>query len=141
MFEHGTRSDYECLYQCLYAAALIWALACCFNKMSVLRMYTTMIPFGAASTVIRITKVCLYLWTAGFFLGDTFLCTPISLNWDKTIPGGRCADITLYLFYNGLVNMILDIVIVIIPIPALSKLRIPLGQKLAISCLFSVGIL
>lgn len=69
------------------------------------------------------------------------VCHPVSLLWDKTIVGGRCADIVAaYQIVSGL-NLLLDVIIILLPMPILWNLQMPASKKLAISAIFGFGII
>lgn len=101
--------------------------------------YTTMIPFGRTAIAARLVELAVVLWTVGALLGDAFLCWPIRLNWDNSAAGGHCANIRQYFFYVSLAYCLLQVAIIVVPMPALSKLKIPIVQKLGIMALFGIG--
>ena len=72
---------------------------------------------------------------------ETFLlCRPVAYNWDKTIDGGRCADTIKAYLSAGIINLLIDVGIVIMPIPVLWKLQLPATKKFGISAMFSIGL-
>jgi len=73
------------------------------------------------------------------FLEAFLLCRPFAYTWDKTIDG-KCADTTKAFLSAGIINLLIDVVVIILPMPMLWKLQIPLGKKLAITAMFSMGI-
>jgi len=61
-------------------------------------------------------------------------------NWDKTIHGGgTCLDISAARMSTSIINLILDIVIIVIPLPSLWELQIKRSRKIAISAILSLG--
>lgn len=69
-----------------------------------------------------------------------FLCRPFEFNWNKNIPG-HCADTNPAYEAVGVINLITDLTIVILPMPALWGLQIPAGRKVALTFMFGVGAL
>lgn len=67
------------------------------------------------------------------------LCKPVSYNWDKTIPGGRCANENLAYLLAGITNLLIDAIVVILPIPMLWRLQMPLCKKLGVVGMFGLG--
>jgi hypothetical protein len=74
-------------------------------------------------------------------LESTLLCRPFEFNWDKTIEGGYCANERIAWLTAGILNLLLDVVIVVLPLPLLWKLHLPLLKKLGVIFMLSVGIL
>lgn len=75
-------------------------------------------------------------------LGGLFICQPVSFfwhQWDPTAKDGHCGDIRLYFSILGFINLATDIILIVLPIPALSKLRLPLRQKLRVMGMFGIG--
>lgn len=68
------------------------------------------------------------------------ICQPISLQWNPTNPDGHCGDIKKQEISSCAVNIVLDLAIVILPMPALISLQIPLSKKLGLAGLLSLGI-
>jgi hypothetical protein len=67
-------------------------------------------------------------------------CRPVSQQWDPQ-PGGSCRDITIDQLASVSLNMVIDIAIVILPLPVLWGLQLALRSKVAITVMFSIGLL
>nr|ANM86380.1 hypothetical protein [Cladonia uncialis subsp. uncialis]AUW31253.1 hypothetical protein [Cladonia uncialis subsp. uncialis] len=68
------------------------------------------------------------------------LCRPFEYNWNKYIPG-TCEDSTQAYEAVGILNLITDLTIVILPMPVLWKLQLPVAKKVALTFMFGVGVL
>jgi hypothetical protein len=80
-------------------------------------------------------------WIA-FTLGTLFQCSPVAFNWDKTIPGGRCMEAKTGFIISGSVNVVIDVVLVLMPIPVVLKMQhIRMLKKIGIIGIFSLGLL
>lgn len=69
------------------------------------------------------------------------LCRPFRFTWDKTIPGGVCGSSTDAYLSIAIVNLVIDVAVVVLPMPVLWKLQMPIGKKIAISAILSLGLL
>ncbi|PVI01621.1 hypothetical protein DM02DRAFT_627521 [Periconia macrospinosa] len=72
---------------------------------------------------------------------ETFLlCKPVAFNWDKTIPTGTC-DKNSNIAYTlaGTINVVIDIIVVIMPMPMLWQLHMPFTKKVGVIAMFSLG--
>ena len=65
-------------------------------------------------------------------------CTPISAFWD-TNPNARCIDKKFLWFFNAAMNILTDVIILILPMPVLSALKLPSKQKIGLILIFAVG--
>ncbi|KAH7354845.1 hypothetical protein BKA65DRAFT_548927 [Rhexocercosporidium sp. MPI-PUGE-AT-0058] len=65
-----------------------------------------------------------------------FTCTPISAFWTFR---GKCIDRRAIWFFNAGFNIITDIIILVLPMPVLSSLRLPLKQKIVLMFIFALG--
>ena len=68
------------------------------------------------------------------------LCRPFEYNWNKYIPG-TCGDTTQAYEAVGILNLMTDLTIVILPMPVLWKLQLPVAKKVALTFMFGVGVL
>jgi hypothetical protein len=68
-----------------------------------------------------------------------FACQPIQKAWDITITTGSCINRQGAYLATAVTNTASDIALIIIPIPAVWRLRMPLGQRLAVVGMFTVG--
>lgn len=90
-----------------------------------------------------------WLWGTGFIVWSFWLactilaflgCTPVARNWDKTIAG-HCVDLVAFFRWNGICNLVLDVLILLLPLPMVWRLNISVRQRLELSGVFLLGIL
>lgn len=65
-------------------------------------------------------------------------CVPVAKFWDPTIEGFCLSKPGLW-FSNASMHITTDLVILIIPIPALIAIDIPKKQKFALMFMFAIG--
>ena len=110
-------------------------------KLSILDLYITIFP----DLIFRRMCYLAITLTAGYFISvflEAFLlCRPIAYNWDKTVPGGHCADLNLAYLIAGIMNLLIDALVVALPMPMLWRLQMPLSKKLGVTGMFSLGIM
>ncbi len=92
----------------------------------------------AWSIYIIITLNCLY-YTAGTLV-MLFSCSPRKRIWDKTVPG-TCINSMAAFVAAGVVNMVSDFVMLIIPQKIIWSLHLSRGRRAGISSLFAIGLL
>ncbi|KAL8702705.1 MAG: hypothetical protein Q9201_004126 [Fulgogasparrea decipioides] len=95
-----------------------------------------------------VKKFRLALWISAFFvvawwIATTILgflgCTPFAYNWNKKIPG-TCVDLVAFFRWNGISNLLLDFLILLLPLPMVWRLSIAARQKLELSGMFLLGL-
>ncbi|XPS77123.1 hypothetical protein M3J09_009157 [Ascochyta lentis] len=67
-----------------------------------------------------------------------FACTPIQSFWDRDIKG-KCLDVGAIGFANSANAILQDSIILILPMPSLSKLQMKSWRKVAVAFMFAVG--
>jgi hypothetical protein len=111
-----------------------------FCKLSVLWLYTTL--FTTRS--FKYAAWALMAVVAGY--GIAFLCVfltncqPISQEWDP-VPGGHCRDLNIEELTSISLNMVMDTLIVVLPMPSLWHLRMAARNKITITVMFGMGLL
>ncbi|KAL4965195.1 uncharacterized protein BDV14DRAFT_200185 [Aspergillus stella-maris] len=129
----------------IYATRILYVLSLMFVKTSLLLFYLRLDPrrwmkytvYGLLVIVIdlSIASVCIL----------AFSCFPPSKFWDLSVDASdHCMDAgRQQTFYeaNGVLNIVTDICIYIVPIPMLWGVRISMRRKGAIFAIFSIGIL
>jgi hypothetical protein len=65
-------------------------------------------------------------------------CVPISAFWNLN-EEGKCINKKFLWFFNASFNILTDLMIITLPMPALSSLRLPLRQKIGLMVVFALG--
>ena len=124
----------------ILAFPIIWNFTICFSKLSVLLMYTTVIPVRKMILACRVVGLFIILWNTGGVLGALLLCRPIALNWDKSgTLEGSCGDNRLFYIWLGIINVVAEAVILLLPVPFIYRLQMKMFKKLVVIGLFSIG--
>lgn len=78
-------------------------------------------------------------WMAQTILIAFLICRPLSYNWDQVGSNGSCGNLTAAYVSIGIVDVISDIIIFVLPLPLISKLQMRRSSRLAAMSLFSLG--
>jgi hypothetical protein len=65
-------------------------------------------------------------------------CRPISYFWNKDQPGW-CFNETQFFRWNGVANLLLDVLVLLLPLPMIWRLQLTIGKKLALTGIFTLG--
>ena len=124
----------------LWALYFPFAAAACLARASVLLFYSRV--FTNQSRVFRhaiyITHGINVAWLLSIWLAALLICRPIEQFWvsDGT---GTCGSNSMLLVGCSITNILVDLIILMIPLPVLWKLQLKLGKKLLISAVFTCG--
>jgi hypothetical protein len=92
---------------------------------------------------MRLVYLAAIFFVGGWALSQTlvgiFTCTPVAAFWDKSIPGARCIPNLPQWYINAAGNIITDVAVFALPLPAIWKLNLVRGQKVMLIGIFSLG--
>ena len=120
--------DVEFCLQLLWLNQVFFKLTTLSTKISICIVYLHIFQ-RANSLLIRVTRMVTYgtaflvlgYYGAAFFV-SVFQCRPISKAWHSK-ESGSCIDNDEFRFYTAAVNIITSVLIIVTPLPALSKMR------------------
>jgi hypothetical protein len=79
------------------------------------------------------------LWNTSNIIAGLFICRPLSKNWNSAMPG-TCGSQPGFYFVMGIVNLITDGAIIVLPMPYLYRLQLATGRKVLAMALLGIGI-
>ncbi len=124
----------------MFIGQLAWALSNTGVKLSVIDLYVKL--FGTTKWA-RLASYCLMAAVLAYcsmvILISFFDCRPLAYNWDVTIPEGKCGDRTSAYLVSGLLNLTLDILVLLLPLPTLWNLHMALAKRIGLILMFSTG--
>jgi hypothetical protein len=102
-------------------------------------MYTTIIPIPSMLKWTGVIGIVVITWNVANIIAGFLICRPLAKNWHFTLPG-VCGSQPAFYFAMGVVNLITDTIIIILPMPYLFGLHMALRRKVFAMALLSVGI-
>lgn len=127
--------------QLTIAIQVLYATSISLIKISICLFYNRIFPFHklVIASWIIIGLTC--AWTAAAILYDFLACRPVASFWESTTAKDSCVNnLAIPRVIIGALDVALDVAICILPLPYLWKLQIRLPYKIAIGCIFGVGI-
>lgn len=76
----------------------------------------------------------------GLILQAFLICRPFAKNWNPLLPG-ICGSSKASFLGDGIINVIIDVTMVILPMPMVWRLHMASQKKIALTAVFAVGIL
>lgn len=65
-------------------------------------------------------------------------CTPFESNWNPAVKG-KCADQQAAYLAEGVINLVLDLGVIVLPVPMVWSLQMPLHKKVGLVVMLSGG--
>ncbi|KAJ5477410.1 hypothetical protein N7539_007554 [Penicillium diatomitis] len=117
----------------------LWVLSLSCTKVSILLLYLRIFPVTWVVWASRATMLVIILWAIATILAGSLICRPFAFNWDQTIPGGHCGNQVQSFTATGVINLITDVFVLIIPMPLLYKLQMATYKKATLIIVFGLG--
>jgi hypothetical protein len=120
---------------------IIWNTSVCLVRVSMLVFYIQL---------FRVTAWRYVFWTfvglnvaslIAIILSALLICRPIAYTYDKTIVGGYCGDLLSLQLFTAIWNLLMDIAIVVLPMPIVWGLKMKTQRKVGVSLMFGMGIM
>lgn len=129
--------------QYLWLSVPFYNLALVLAKLSALFLFLRIFRGRWFIIATRITIACLIVAGLWMVISGFVFCVPISYFWslDTSSHKAHCLPKGPVWYSNAAMQIASDIVIMILPMPILSKLQLPRKQKLGIVLVFCMGIL
>ncbi|KAK4186371.1 hypothetical protein QBC35DRAFT_387350 [Podospora australis] len=139
--------NYPGLFKSNYANRLLYVFAMGFVKVSLLVFYLRVDPRKWMRYTIWFIMFTVIGLTVATALICIFECWPPATYWDVAAQlsgeaASKCMDISrrqTFFEANGIINIVQDTAIYLLPIPMFWKLQVPKRQKAALLFLFCIG--
>ncbi|KAL4745344.1 hypothetical protein BDW72DRAFT_211488 [Aspergillus terricola var. indicus] len=117
----------------------LWVLSLSCTKISILLLYLRIFPVQWLVVSSYVTMSVIVAWAIATILAGCLICRPFAYNWDKTIRGGYCGDQVTSFTITGIINLVTDVVVLVLPMPSLSKLQMATYKKVTLIAVFGLG--
>ena len=127
--------------QIIISNFVVWAVTVSVVQLSILFFYVRI--FGV-KTVFRILTYGMITLITGYVVAcvitEVLACIPVSKQWDPTEPG-TCTNYNAYCSAIGLLHVIFDLAIVVLPMPLIWKLQTSRSNKIVLTVLLCLGLM
>ncbi|KAK7926763.1 hypothetical protein PG985_003761 [Apiospora marii] len=118
-----------------------WVISLSLCKISILILYRRLFPTPLIHWASLATSALIASWAIATIVAGCLICQPISKNWDLNMTGGHCGDQVLSFTVTGVINLITDVMVLVLPLRHLYKLQVPTQQRVVLVGVFSLGFL
>ena len=123
----------------LFAAHIFWPISTSAFRLSILHLYIEIFSMPLFRSFAYGIAWVVGLFYIGCMTTTLALCRPISHSWNKEISGS-CGSIGMAEMIPAAFNMVLDVVIVLLPLPIVWKLQMPKQKKVGVTVIFALGL-
>jgi hypothetical protein len=125
--------------------SLLYGLTVMLLKVAILLSWVrTFVPMDQRNAMFWTSRILIWCNILFYGIGTTVeigQCSPREKMWNPLYIGGNCINIDIYMKASGVVNLVSDLVILVLPQAIIWKLRISRGRKVGISLLFAIGLM
>ncbi|KAL2864973.1 uncharacterized protein BJX67DRAFT_359532 [Aspergillus lucknowensis] len=109
-------------------------------KLSILALYYRIFITETFRKIVVAVATFVVLWLITIEISIFFICRPLQSFWNPRLAG-NCLNVTAMIYYITTSNLVTDLVVFVLPLPVIIRLHITRKNKVALSILFSIGIL
>ncbi|ESZ90140.1 hypothetical protein SBOR_9478 [Sclerotinia borealis F-4128] len=121
-----------------WTCAILYFFVVTAIKISILLMYRRIFSTSLVRSYWIFLGIVLVWWLAGT-IATAISCVPASRFWIGPPAGGWCFNFNIYWMVMGLIEIIVDIGILILPIGVVVGLHMPNSQKVLVGGIFLLG--
>ncbi|KAL2270618.1 hypothetical protein VTJ83DRAFT_2802 [Remersonia thermophila] len=121
-----------------YVSIVMYCSALLFLKMTFLLQYYRVLAVAQMRIVYLVSMFIVGGWAFSQVMVGVFTCTPVSGFWDFTIES-KCIPNQPQWYINAAGNIITDVAVFCLPLPAILKLNLARGSKLVLLGIFCLG--
>ncbi|KID81973.1 hypothetical protein MGU_10700 [Metarhizium guizhouense ARSEF 977] len=125
----------------LFAVYFIYDIHLAMAKASALFFLARIFPPKASppwfNNAVIITHAANAAWFIGIVLGTIFRCKSLR-NWNPMLPG-KCTDASVLFMGSAIPSVVIDLAILLIPMPKIWGLKMTPSRKMAVIGIFTLG--
>ena len=143
-YGHTSNTVKECSLthqQALLVGEVTWSVAVTVIRASVLALYIRIFRTKSFRWACYFVHVINAAFGSATILGACLICLPIAYNWDHSIAGGHCGNQKSLDLFIGIFNLLMDVTVVVLPMPVLWGLQMAVARKIVLSMMFGLGVM
>ncbi|KAJ4314370.1 hypothetical protein N0V84_008950 [Fusarium piperis] len=121
-----------------YVGVVLYAASLLFIKLTFLLHYYRLLAIQGMRRVYQAAIFIVGSWALSQVILGILVCRPIQGFWDKTVDA-KCIPNQPQWYINAAGNIVTDIMVFLLPVPAIRGLRLPRAQKFILAGVFSLG--
>lgn len=121
-------------------SSIVWTLGNSSAKLSILLLYKKTFVHQTFERVLYVIITLTAIYGIVFLAIFASHCHPVSHFWHPESPGS-CRNISNEELVSTSLSLVFDLVIIFLPMPLLWRLRITVYKRIALTMIFSIGLM
>ena len=123
----------------MFLSPVLWTSAVTTIRAAMILLYIEVFPIRSFSIPCYTILVINVAFGASAIIANCLICRPINYRWGLNSVGS-CGDQKALDMDIAILNLLLDVVVVVLPLPVLWRLPLARGKKAALTFMFGIGI-
>lgn len=129
------------MLQLIKAHEVIYVLSIPFPKLAILCLYLRLFTARLSRMILYVTGLIIIATALFGFLATFANCRPFHAFWDRSVPQSCTMNPMAAFRYYSIPNIVTDVVILTLPLPALWRLQVSILSKVGVGFTFFVSTL
>ncbi|PYH55528.1 uncharacterized protein BO96DRAFT_446915 [Aspergillus niger CBS 101883] len=136
--------DISSIFKILFTYTYMYAAGCSAYKLSILFFYRRVFVVVHQPLSLRLSILFGFLLALSYpvivWVAMGNCCRPLSYFWNQFLgASGTCIDTDTFFLATGIINMVNDIIILLIPFRQIAKLQMNRRKKIAVCLILALG--
>jgi len=118
---------------------ILWGISLSLCKLSILVLYAKILPARSFRIMARVVGGVIIIWLTAITLSSVLICRPFPYTWGEGT--GSCGNQVLSYLITGILNIVTDVLVLLLPVPYFLRLEMALYKKVVLICTFTAGVL
>ncbi|KAI2918983.1 hypothetical protein CBS147320_8768 [Aspergillus niger] len=137
-------ADISSIFKVLFTYTFMYAAGCSAYKLSILFFYRRVFVVVHQPLSLRLSILFGFLLALSYpvivWVAMGNCCRPLSYFWNQFLgASGTCVDTDTFFLATGIINMVNDIIILLIPFRQIAKLQMNRRKKIAVCLILALG--
>ena len=117
----------------------MYKIEICLTKASILCSYLRIFTVSRIRIASYVLLAIIVPWSIGSIVATICQCLPIQAAWIKSTPNAVCIDSNAFWEAYGVINILTDVAILVLPVWTVAKLRLPIRDRVGLLFAFTLG--
>ncbi|KAF4959155.1 hypothetical protein FGADI_1895 [Fusarium gaditjirri] len=126
-------------FRCFWLSIVFYTYALFTIKLTFLIHYYRLMSVSNMRWLYLGALGFIILWGIYQVIGVFFFCIPLQSFWDPRVKGHCVLSQPIMWLISGILNIVTDFAIIVMPLPIVWKLQLPRSQKIYLTSIFGLG--
>lgn len=122
-----------------FASAILYFALITAIKISILLLYRRIFSTSYYRMRLLLVAIAVVSWWLAGTLSTIVSCVPVERLWIGSSVGGYCFNFNIFWMAMGAVELVIDTIILVLPVPMVLALQLSSKQKVSLGGIFLLG--